>query len=643
MTTLNFDLNFQTNNQSIWNTGNQFSFQDNRFLGWNWDESGSKTVAGVGVSGSTSGKAGLQSDLSLQGGSVNASLPIDLWLDIPSNVRPGDTVTISSGFSLSDAANFSTYSPTASYGLDLIFGLDAAAGVRAFGRNYNIFDINIPQTQKNLLSINPNNSNFSLSPDQLNGFGSFDLHLPNVNSQGSLALPNTLSSVSSDTFLKATLDLDKLATTVLNTVGVPVPPLENDFSWWRFSGGYNLLDLELAPELTLSQEFNLLAEDLTGQLILENGQSIPFTVGENVTFTVPDGVGDALDIDAVFNLDANFSNKTTLGLDADLDLEALSLNANVDAPWPIPDFGFDFGPLFDENFNLFSGDVDVYNQTFDLSGFNSQSLSFDIPLEEENTTSTNYYPGTMSSNPYSNSTYLNESYTDDVYIFDITETSSINLNLHNISEGDDADLYLYQDTNGSGSLDLDGTDLLLASSSRGGNSDDSINYLQGAGTYFAKVSSYSLGDDNYLNYELDLSATPTYQSPNLLPVEVDVTGMDFSTNALTYSYYGDVGNSNTSDIYAFSIPEIATSPAAIDISLSGLSNDADIRVIRDFNNNRIVDSYDEVIGSSSNSGTNSELIQQLTGSGNYFVQVSQYGGDTNYQLDFTSYSISPTV
>lgn len=255
----------------------------------------------------------------------------------------------------------------------------------------------------------------------------------------------------------------------------------------------------------------------------------------------------------------------------------------------------------------------------------------------------NYYPGTVTSTPYSNSTFLNENYTDDVYIFDISETSSINLNLHNISEGDDADLFLYQDSNGNGSLDLDGSDLQLQYSDDGGNSDDSINYLTSAGTYFAQVKSFSLGDDSRLDYQLDLSATPTYQ-PNLLPIEVDVTGLDFSMyyadNAPTYPYYGSVGNSNTADTYAFSIPETAYYPAAIDISLTGLSSDADIRVIKDFNNNRIVDSG-EVVASSTNNGTSSELIQEFTGPGDYFVQVYQYSGETSYELKFTSYSISP--
>ncbi len=40
------------------------------------------------------------------------------------------------------------------------------------------------------------------------------------------------------------------------------------------NGGYNLLDVELAPSLNTSQTFDLTLDDLTGQLILENGEQI---------------------------------------------------------------------------------------------------------------------------------------------------------------------------------------------------------------------------------------------------------------------------------------------------------------------------------------------------------------------------------
>jgi len=36
---LNFDINFSTQNQSIWNNGSEFAYKDNRFFGPTWSAS----------------------------------------------------------------------------------------------------------------------------------------------------------------------------------------------------------------------------------------------------------------------------------------------------------------------------------------------------------------------------------------------------------------------------------------------------------------------------------------------------------------------------------------------------------------------------------------------------------------------------
>ena len=140
----------------------------------------------------------------------------------------------------------------------------------------------------------------------------------------------------------------------------------------------------------------------------------------------------------------------------------------------------------------------------------------------------NYTVGSAPAHPpYSNDTILNNHWTEDVYNFSTSQTSSINLNLHNISAGDDADLQLYRDVNGNGLLET-AIDQLIGSSAYGGNRDDFINRLEPAGNYLARVYEYDLGSNNHLDYELDLSATPDTpspaddpaQAPNLLPREV---------------------------------------------------------------------------------------------------------------------------
>lgn len=237
----------------------------------------------------------------------------------------------------------------------------------------------------------------------------------------------------------------------------------------------------------------------------------------------------------------------------------------------------------------------------------------------------NYDLGTLSSTPTSRNRYsVTPSDSTDVFEFDIYGNQNINLNLHNISPGGDADLRLYQDSNGNGRLDSG--DRLVRSSIRSGNADDFINVRASTGTYFAQVSRYS-GSSSSVRYDLDLSsASPS----NLLQKGVEVGNLSRDR-----TYQGSVGNSDTSDIYAFSLGLYE----GTNIRLSGLSSDADVRVIRDANNNQIVDPG-EVVGSSTRGGTLSELISGLDRSGNYFLQVYQYSGNTNYRVTFDHYTTS---
>lgn len=244
-----------------------------------------------------------------------------------------------------------------------------------------------------------------------------------------------------------------------------------------------------------------------------------------------------------------------------------------------------------------------------------------------------YSVGTIDSTPEQRSNHLKQgTYENDVYKFDISGTRNINLSLHDITAGFDADLYLYRDSNSNGVIDA--TDTLIQRPYLGGHADEAINVRAGTGTYFARVNFYSGGSGANLNYDLDISATPISQPSNLLPREVDV-GRLFSGGGGPQSFTDWVGDTDTVDTYAFSLPGGVASGSIhlVNIQLDNLSNDADIRLIEDINSNGIVDAG-EVFDFSKNGGIAPEsMTVGLTG-GDYFLQVYQFSGDTNYQLTF---------
>jgi hypothetical protein len=363
--TLEFDLLFGTSGQNIFGSGEAFSFTDDRFIGTEFDKSISLDLAIFEVTGFINGQVGFQSTFNLNGGSVSAFVPVDLFLAIPDEpVREGETFTIQSGFSFANGATFSTVSPSASYNLDFIF--DVAAGID-FDPGPSL-EFNTDETL-NLVRLDSDNE-FVFENDLVN----LSVSIPDVRTIGAETFPgsNQLMASGSDEFLNGSLDLDSIATSAFG-----LPPLEDDFSFAGFGFNYNILDIEAAVALSLIQEFSL-RSTLPALLTLEDGTTIPFNVGDDIEITVPNNVGQSLDVAASIDFNALFSNETSLGLDFDLDIRAGEFGVKV----PIFD-DISVGPLFEESVDLFETSVEVFDNTFNLGGFNQQEISFQVDIVDK--------------------------------------------------------------------------------------------------------------------------------------------------------------------------------------------------------------------------------------------------------------------
>lgn len=227
--------------------------------------------------------------------------------------------------------------------------------------------------------------------------------------------------------------------------------------------------------------------------------------------------------------------------------------------------------------------------------------------------------GQLSEDPRSVEGSVNETSTRDLYSFSLDSTSNVNLSLTDLSA--DADLQLAKDENGNRVID-EGE--VITGAFAGGDQDDAINRADlDAGNYLAEVFNVGGGTD----YTLKLS---TSDPSNLLPTEVSVGSLEN-----TQDFSGSVGNSNTADVYSFNFNPQGFDQgdaAEFELSLTGLSSDADVRLIQDTNSNSVVDSG-EVIGTSSSGGSsNDSLSASLNVGADYFVQVYQYSGDTDYTL-----------
>lgn len=214
------------------------------------------------------------------------------------------------------------------------------------------------------------------------------------------------------------------------------------------------------------------------------------------------------------------------------------------------------------------------------------------------------------------SDFVGDTDTSDFYRFKLPSNSNFNLVLDGLTA--DADVRLIQDVNRNFTIDAGE---VIALSDFGSSSPESIN-LSGlaGGTYYIQVSQFE-GDTNYT---LSLSNT---NPSNLLFSEIAVGALSG-----TQTFFDFVGNTDTSDLYSFSL----STTGNFSLALDGLSADADVRVIQDTNNNGLVEDS-EVIALSEFEGTASESINLANlAAGNYYVQVYQFEGNTNYTLNLST-------
>lgn len=393
-TNLKFDLDFTTSNQNIWGEeNNNFSWDgDNASLAVEWNESLAKNYSllkntgcakkiwgvcvwpkieelNVGFNAFTEGNLGLQNTFNLNGGIVDALIPVDLFFEIPdSPVKAGEILTIQSDFSFDDNSSFSTKGINASYDLDLIF--DVATGVDINPGNQ--LDLGFDIDEKiNLVNLDGNNINLQLDEK----FGAFDISLPQVNTTGFKSenpLKNQLISSGEDEFMKAAIDLDGLASLLF---GLPSLQEKQELDLGTFGNlgfYYNLLDIEAAITLSMLQDFSLTSE-LPAILKLEDNTIINFNIGDEISLIMPDNIGNSLEVEAFIDFNALFTNSTNLEIDFGLDFIAGEFGLEL------PLVGEkNLGPLFEKSIGIYETNFELFDNTFQLGGFNQEKVNFKI-------------------------------------------------------------------------------------------------------------------------------------------------------------------------------------------------------------------------------------------------------------------------
>lgn len=279
----------------------------------------------------------------------------------------------------------------------------------------------------------------------------------------------------------------------------------------------------------------------------------------------------------------------------------------------------------------------------EVDGVSSSSISYDLKMKASGRTSdagnelnNALDAGNLNRTQRRYSGKLGDDDGSDYFRFELSETGSVNLALSKLRN--DANLRLFSSS---------GAELTRATND--GSSSRSIKQQLNAGTYFIGVSA---GSSSTTKYRLEMSglgqitttSTPS-PSPSLTGgVTGGVTGGSTSSSGSNpggtmagaeslsspiFSRSQTVDSTNRYDFYRFTTGQAGMFTA----DLSGLTGDADVRLIQDSNNNGQVD-QGEVLAWQWEWGNTNESIRRFVQAGTYYLQVAGYGNQTvNYNVN----------
>ncbi|HHP7231638.1 MAG TPA: hypothetical protein ACFCUY_12370 [Xenococcaceae cyanobacterium] len=346
----------------------------------------------VEFGGGTAGDFHFRTGYEIDSGTIDSALPFEVRLNAPNKVVAGDTVTISTGYELSDTAQFTTTTPYVSAYLDL--------GAEFYLGAYATIDYEIGKKTFDIADQLGTDIDYSIdfAFDTRDGsysktffdFADFTLETPDIAVDGAITDDNTLSGSTEDVFLSTEISIDDLL--VENFLKESTNPYmqalgnawQNEVDIDVAGVKWDLLDLDLVGDISIKTSYDLTFDSITGQLVFEDeSTSNPFTLGEDVSFDFLTGMdtnnNGQLDYDLQIDVvNPQLTSKADIVFDLDFDLAALKGKAWYDIE--IAKGKKKFGPLFEESFDIAKGSINIFNDTFDLGGFGSQYIN-DLAVE----------------------------------------------------------------------------------------------------------------------------------------------------------------------------------------------------------------------------------------------------------------------
>ncbi|HET9810557.1 MAG TPA: Ig-like domain-containing protein [Sphingomicrobium sp.] len=362
-------LTYAVTDQSIWDSGDAFHYDlsgDDGFFGVKIPETHDDITLEVPVVGTDIASvswgygltAGIQVDFHLDGGGIDASVPVDVTVDSTYN-RTTDVIYIDSSMALGSGGSFETTGPEGHLKIDAILNYLLEAHIGGF--TVPDADFGPYELDKDWSIVDLDTSDPAYSLPIIPGL-ELTAEWPHISVEND---PGTLSgSGFSNNMLALNLDIDQI---ISNIFFGGANPLDSDPAT---EDNFEVADLDLVGGLRLFQEFAVgLNSGQTVDLVLEDNTVVPLTIGTGLW------INEASSHDADHNGVVTFS----FGLDPDVQLtNSTSIDINLSAQAAvlrnIP--LVDYTVWSDDNIDIAHVPIEVYNNSFALNGVGSQDVNF---------------------------------------------------------------------------------------------------------------------------------------------------------------------------------------------------------------------------------------------------------------------------
>lgn len=348
-------LNYVVQGQSIWDTGDEFKFTYDDFLGIDKDIGGTigdDVVTGTFVHAGGSLKVGFDVLVDFEGGQIDATVPVDVSVNTTYN-KTTDVIYFDSFLSLGEGGSFITEGPTGKFKLDFIF--EASANLHVSLLWFDVYNDGFSTNlSENIFDLDAADDPYTYPI--LPGIVDVSFDWPEVSVSND---PGVLSgSAGSNNFLYATLDVDQLANALTGGLlsFIDTEPTNPD--------NFELLDLDITGGLNLIQTFAIGLASTSVQLVLEDGAIVPLTFGTPIMIehaSTHDSNDDGqVDFTIAIAPNVTLQNKTELG-------------GSITGQLTIPK-NFEI-TLVDEPFTIINGPIaTVFDSSFALQGVGSQNF-----------------------------------------------------------------------------------------------------------------------------------------------------------------------------------------------------------------------------------------------------------------------------